>query len=155
VSETPRLDNLCMEGETFTCYSLVLLTFSLLCLYPVFNPFKKYDFFPRRNNPKWARASSLSRLHDHTQDTPHSLRLIQTSDNPDEKICTRQKNSQETDISRRDSNLQFQQERGSKPTPSAVQPLGSAHKTATAHTIFCIRDEPDRSCYEFSEIQCT
>jgi hypothetical protein len=26
-----------------------------------------YSFFQRRNSPQWARASSLSRLHDHTQ----------------------------------------------------------------------------------------
>jgi hypothetical protein len=39
-------------------------------------------FFQWRNSPQWARASSLSRLHDHTQDTPQSIGLLWTIDQP-------------------------------------------------------------------------
>ena len=45
---------------------------------------------PWRKSPLWARASSLSRLHDHTQDTPHSVGLIWTSDQPVAGTSTRQ-----------------------------------------------------------------
>jgi len=37
---------------------------------------------------QWARASSLERLHDHTQDTPRSVELLWTSDQPDAEIST-------------------------------------------------------------------
>ena len=43
---------------------------------------------PWRNSPQWARASSLSRLHDHTQDTPHSVGLLWTSDQPHAETST-------------------------------------------------------------------
>jgi hypothetical protein len=54
------------------------------------------------NSPEWARASSLSRLHDHTQthsDTPHSVGILWTSDQPDaETLPDNTQHSQETDI---------------------------------------------------------
>jgi hypothetical protein len=53
-------------------------------------PYKyTYIFFLRGNNPWWATASSLSRLHDHTQwDTPHSVGILWTSDQPDAENST-------------------------------------------------------------------
>jgi len=42
-----------------------------------------YIFFRDITHSYWARASSLPRLHDHTQfDTPHSVGLLSTSDRP-------------------------------------------------------------------------
>jgi len=42
-----------------------------------------FFFFHDMTHSYWARASSLSRLHDHTQfDTPHSVGLLWTSDRP-------------------------------------------------------------------------
>jgi hypothetical protein len=44
-------------------------------------------FFPSpwRKNPLWDTATSLSRLHDHTQayKVPKSIRFLRTSDQPD------------------------------------------------------------------------
>jgi len=41
-------------------------------------------FFNTANSPKWAKVSSWSRIHDNTRlDTPHSLGLLWTSDQPD------------------------------------------------------------------------
>ena len=34
------------------------------------------------NSPEWAKASSLSRPHNHTEDTPNSIGLLSTSDRP-------------------------------------------------------------------------
>jgi len=33
--------------------------------------------------PHWAKASSLARIYDHTQDTPPSVVLLRTSEQPD------------------------------------------------------------------------
>ena len=48
-----------------------------------------YSFFPCRDSPYWAMVSSLWRLHDHTVlDTPHSLGIPWTSDQPIAKTFT-------------------------------------------------------------------
>ena len=41
-----------------------------------------FTYFSWRDSPWWTRASSFSRLHDHTQDTPHSVGLLWMSDRP-------------------------------------------------------------------------
>jgi hypothetical protein len=65
------------------------------------------------DGPQWARASSLSRLHDHTQlDTPHPVGLSWTSDRPGAETSTWQRTTLTRDrhpCHRRDSNLQSQQ----------------------------------------------
>jgi hypothetical protein len=46
-------------------------------------------FFPWRNNPYWARVSSLSRLQNDIQvHTPRSVGLLWMSDQPDEETST-------------------------------------------------------------------
>ena len=45
-------------------------------------------FFPWSNSPQWARASSLSRIHDYTQDTTRSVGFLWTSGQPDAKTTT-------------------------------------------------------------------
>jgi hypothetical protein len=46
-------------------------------------------FIPRRNSPRWVRACSVSRLHDHSHlDTPHLVGLLWTSDQPDAETST-------------------------------------------------------------------
>jgi len=46
-------------------------------------------FLPWRNSPKWSKASSFSGIHDNTQlDTPQSVGLLWTSDQPDAETCT-------------------------------------------------------------------
>ena len=52
---------------------------------------------PWFDSPKWGRASSLSSLHDYTQDTPHSVVFLWTSDRPDAGTSTSQYSLQ-TDI---------------------------------------------------------
>jgi hypothetical protein len=51
-----------------------------------------------RNSPSWARASSLSWLHDHTQTHHTSVRLLWTSDWPDAKTSTWQHTTFTKDI---------------------------------------------------------
>jgi len=54
---------------------------------------------PRHNSPQWAKASSLSRIHDHTQiDTSHSVGFFWTSDQPDAETTDNTQHSQQTDI---------------------------------------------------------
>jgi hypothetical protein len=45
-------------------------------------------FFTMTQQPQWAKAFSLSRLHDHTQDTPQSVGLLWTSDQPETETST-------------------------------------------------------------------
>jgi hypothetical protein len=46
-------------------------------------------FFTIAQQSQWAMASSLSRIHDHTQlNATHSVGLLWTSDQPDEETCT-------------------------------------------------------------------
>jgi len=53
--------------------------------------FKCLDRYPPWHNCLWARASSLSSLHSHTDlDTPHSVAFFRTSDRPGSEISTRQ-----------------------------------------------------------------
>jgi hypothetical protein len=77
-------------------------------------------FFTMAQQIKWARDSSYSRLHDHTQlDTPHWVGLLWTSDQPDADTSTWQHTTHKRDrhlCSRRDSNPQSQQDSGRRPT---------------------------------------
>jgi len=69
--------------------------------------------------PPWRDNPSLSRLHDHTQDTPHSVGLLRTSDKPDAETSFWQHKTLTTDrhpFSRQDSNPQSQQASGRRPT---------------------------------------
>jgi len=74
-------------------------------------------FLPWRNSLQWARASSLSRIHDQNQ-TRHcrqdsSARVI----SPTQRHLHRQHTTHNRhSCHRRDSNLQFQQARGRRPT---------------------------------------
>jgi len=52
--------------------------------YAKFNIF----FLPWRNSPSGAKASCLPRIHDHTQDTPHSVGLLWTSGQPEAETST-------------------------------------------------------------------
>ena len=45
---------------------------------------------PWLDSPKWGRASLLSSLQDHTQDTSHTVVLLWTSDRPDAETSTSQ-----------------------------------------------------------------
>jgi hypothetical protein len=55
-----------VQNGTQTNYTgtSVFIRFEAL-IFKYFNQF--YTFFQRRNSPQWAKVSSLSRLHDHTQ----------------------------------------------------------------------------------------
>jgi len=58
----------------------------MLCLLKCseFDKFAKYDFIIMEQQAQWAKASSLSRIRDHTHlDTPQSLGLLWTSDKPE------------------------------------------------------------------------
>ena len=56
-----------------------------------------YFFLPWLNSPQWARVSSLSRIHDHTQ-TLQWVGLLWTSDRPVAKTSTWQHTTFTTDI---------------------------------------------------------
>ena len=80
-----------------------------------------YIIFPWRNSPYWARASSLSRLHDDTHlDTPHSVGLLWMSDHSNTETSTCQHTTLTRDrhhCSQRDLNLQYQQVSRCRQTP--------------------------------------
>ena len=60
-----------------------------------------FFFYHGATTPQWAKASSLSRFHDHTRlDTPHSVGLLWTSDHsPTQRpLPDNTQHSQETDI---------------------------------------------------------
>ena len=69
-------------------------------------------FIPRRNSLHWARACSVSRLHDHSYlDIPHLVGLLWTSDQPDAETSTWQHTTLTRDrlpCTRRDSKPQSQ-----------------------------------------------
>jgi hypothetical protein len=46
------------------------------------------SFIPWRDSPYWAKTSSLSGLHDHP-DTPHSVKILWTNNQPDAEPSTR------------------------------------------------------------------
>jgi len=75
----------------------------------------------------WTKASSLSRLHDHAHsDTPHSVGLLWTSDQPDAETSTRQHTTLTTDrhpLPQWDSIPQPQQASVRRPTPYTARPL--------------------------------
>ena len=76
-------------------------------------------FPPWRKSPQWVRASSLSKLHDHTQ-THHTRydspgRVISATQRP--LPDSTQKSQQTHPCPRRDSKLQSQQVSGCRPTP--------------------------------------
>ena len=75
--------------------------------------------------PKWARAFSVSGLHDHTQ-TRH--RLLWTCDQPDAGTCMWQNTTLLRDrrlFPRRDSNAQSKQASGRRRAPYTARQLGS------------------------------
>ena len=75
---------------------------------------------PLAPQPLVGKASSLSRLYDHTErDTPQSAGLLWTSDQPDAETSTWQQNTHKRQIStrRRDSNQQSLQAGSHRPTP--------------------------------------
>jgi hypothetical protein len=69
-------------------------------------PLSPYLFFPWRNSPQWARASSLSRLHDHTQTKSHCVGFLWTSDQPDAENSTSQHNTHNRQTSISPSGIQ-------------------------------------------------
>jgi len=88
------------------------------------------DFYWQRDSPQWARTSSLSRLHEHAQ-THHTRQdssgwVISPSQKhlPDTQHTTLTRHSQP--YPRRDSNPQFQQASGRRPTLLTALPLGTA-----------------------------
>ena len=77
-------------------------------------------FFYGATAPWGPRPPQCSRLHDHTWDTPHSVGLLWTSDQPEAETSTWQHTTLTRDrqsCPRRDSNPQSQQAIGRRPTP--------------------------------------
>jgi len=65
--------------------------------FDIFKSVLKVWVFSERNNPYWARLSSLSRLHYHTQTHQHSEGLLWTSVNPKQRpLPYNTQHSQET-----------------------------------------------------------
>jgi len=95
--------------------------------------------FTMTQQPQWAgRASSLSRIRDHTElDTPQSVGLLWTSDQPDAQTSTSQHTTLTTDRHpwpRRDSNPQSQQ---ASALDRRLRP-NSRHQTNKMHLQICI-----------------
>jgi hypothetical protein len=90
-----------------------------------------YKLFPWRNNTYWARVPSLSKLHGDTQvHTPHSVGLLWTNDQPDEKTSTWSYTTLTRDIHpfrQWDSNPKSKQASGRRPTPENARLLASAY----------------------------
>jgi hypothetical protein len=81
------------------------------------------------NTPQWARAPSLSWLHDYTQMHHTLVGLLSMSDQSDAKTPIWKHTTLTRDrhpCPRRDLNSRSQQANGSRPTPYTARPLGSA-----------------------------
>jgi hypothetical protein len=85
----------------------------------------RIDPMPWRNILYWARASSLLILPDHSQDTPHSVGLLWTSDRPDAETSTWRHTTVITACPW-DSKPQSQQTCGRRPTFQTMLPPRSA-----------------------------
>jgi len=73
-------------------------------------PMAHFFFYLCATVPQWAKASSLSRIHDHTNlDTTHSVTLISTSDQPKADLKTHNTHKRQTSMLRRSSNPQNRQ----------------------------------------------
>jgi hypothetical protein len=86
----------------------------------------KYKFFTMEQEPPWAKASLLSRIHDHTHlNTSHSVELLWTRDQPVAETST-WKHTKLTRDRRpcpwRDSNPQSKQANGRRLTPYTARP---------------------------------
>jgi hypothetical protein len=78
---------------------------------------------------QWARAPSISMLHYHTETHHTSVRLLRRSDRPVAEMSIWQHTALTRDRHpgpRRNSNPQYQQASGRRPTPYAARPVGSA-----------------------------
>jgi hypothetical protein len=94
-----------------------------------------------RNSPHWGQVLIIIEVSWSHWDTPHSLGLLWTSDQPVAGTFT----SQHTKIARdgypfrrRDSNPQFQEASGRRPTPLTALPLGPAVHINRTHK-YCKR----------------
>jgi hypothetical protein len=86
---------------------------------------------PRGNSPEWAKTSSLSRIHNHTQNASQSVGHIWTSDQPDADTSTWKHTTiiRDTDpYPRWDSNPQSPQASGRRSTPYTARPVGPAYQ---------------------------
>jgi hypothetical protein len=82
-----------------------------------------------KNSLPWARASSLLKIHNHTQTQPHSAGILWMKDRPFQGTAIWQHTSLTRDrhpCPRRESNPQFQQLKARGHRPQSAQPLGSA-----------------------------
>jgi hypothetical protein len=78
------------------------------------------SFIPRRNSPQWGQGLVIIEASRSHSDTPHSVWLLWTSDQPDAETATWQHTTLTRDrhpCPRRCSNPQSQQANGSRPTP--------------------------------------
>jgi hypothetical protein len=89
----------------------------------------KLFFFPMAQQPLVGQDLLIVEASRSHSDTPHSVRLLWTSDQPETKntalhhtIFTRDRHP----CPRRDSNPQSRQANGRRPTPQTERPLGSA-----------------------------
>jgi len=87
-------------------------------------------FFPwQESPPPCATAASLSRLHDHTQESQHSVGLFWTIYYPTKRPLpdnTQHTHNRQTNMPLQDSNPHSQQVSGRRPTSQTARPLGSA-----------------------------
>ena len=86
-------------------------------------------FFPMAQQPIVGQGLVIDASRS-PSDTPHSVGLLWTSDQPDADTPTWQHTTLTRDrrpCLQRDSNPQFRQPSGRRPTPSTARPLGSPH----------------------------
>ena len=84
---------------------------------------------PWRNSHQWARAFYIIEASQSDTDTPHTVGLLWTSEQPVAETSTRQHTILKTDghpVSQLDSNPQSQEASSCKPTPWTARPLGTA-----------------------------
>ena len=92
------LQDFVKQDDRLNCYYLISCVYFRKCepdepVWPVLS------FLLWRNSPQWARASSLARFRNYTKlDTPHSLVLLWTSDQPVDEPSTWQHTTLTTNI---------------------------------------------------------
>jgi len=95
-----------------------------------------YQCFFCRHSPQWARASSFTRFLDHTQrrTTVDRTPLDEWSTRRRDLYTTHNTHNRQTSMPRWDSNPQYQQANGRRPTHWTVLPLGPALYTYVIFT---------------------
>ena len=123
--------DLCLDRHSCVYFAATCFGQQSATIWPLYTVFENRVknqcnfFFPWRDSPQWAKVSSLSRLHGHTQTHTHThaVGLLWTSGQSDADTSTWQHTPLRRDrhpCPRRDSNPKSQKASGRTPPPWRV-----------------------------------